>query len=179
MKSRLLIAVALFLFFSGPVAAQTKLVEKVTKKGDELVIPYEKYVLSNGLTLIIHEDPDNFGNIPPRYTLNGAPGPDQETLATGDSGKRVACGVIAPASTASTSTSTSTVTTTAGPSPTTGATSTVPSPAPGTTNTATVTVPTVTISPPEAPNAPTVPNAPNVPNAPGIPGPGGPPGPGG
>jgi zinc protease len=27
------------------VAAQTKLVEKVTKKGDELVIPYEKYVL--------------------------------------------------------------------------------------------------------------------------------------
>ena len=36
--------------------AQTVLVEKVTKKGDELVIPYEKYKLSNGLTLIVHED---------------------------------------------------------------------------------------------------------------------------
>ena len=38
MKSRLLMAVALFLFFGGTVSAQTKLVEKVTKKGDELVI---------------------------------------------------------------------------------------------------------------------------------------------
>src|SRR5688572_10011996 len=56
MKSRLVIAALLFLFFSGTVAGQTKLVEKVTRKGDELVIPYEKYVLSNGLTLIIHED---------------------------------------------------------------------------------------------------------------------------
>ncbi|MDX5443968.1 MAG: insulinase family protein [Hymenobacteraceae bacterium] len=36
--------------------AQTKLVEKVTKKGNELVIPYEQYKLSNGLTLIVHED---------------------------------------------------------------------------------------------------------------------------
>jgi zinc protease len=36
--------------------AQTKLVEKITQKGGELVIPYEKYVLPNGLTLIIHED---------------------------------------------------------------------------------------------------------------------------
>ncbi len=36
--------------------AQAKLVETVTKKGDEIVIPYEKYVLPNGLTLILHED---------------------------------------------------------------------------------------------------------------------------
>ncbi|HEU4470401.1 MAG TPA: pitrilysin family protein, partial [Flavisolibacter sp.] len=36
--------------------SQAKLVEKVVKKGSELVIPYEKYVLPNGLTLIIHED---------------------------------------------------------------------------------------------------------------------------
>lgn len=56
MKPRLLVAVVLSLFFMGSVTAQTKLVEKVVKKGDELVIPYEKYVLSNGLTLIIHED---------------------------------------------------------------------------------------------------------------------------
>src|SRR4051812_7451463 len=34
-----------------------KLVETVEKKGkDEIVIPYKKYVLSNGMTLIIHED---------------------------------------------------------------------------------------------------------------------------
>lgn len=36
--------------------SQTKLIEKVRKKGNELVIPYEKYQLANGLTLIIHED---------------------------------------------------------------------------------------------------------------------------
>lgn len=35
---------------------QTKLVEKITRTGNEVVIPYEKYVLSNGLTLIVHED---------------------------------------------------------------------------------------------------------------------------
>src|SRR4051794_13925372 len=33
-----------------------KLVEKVVKKTGELVIPYEKYVLPNGLTVILHED---------------------------------------------------------------------------------------------------------------------------
>ena len=32
-----------------PRSAQTKLVEKVTKTGNEIVIPYEKYVLPNGL----------------------------------------------------------------------------------------------------------------------------------
>lgn len=36
--------------------SQTKLVEKVTRKGNELVIPYEKYVLPNGLTVLVHED---------------------------------------------------------------------------------------------------------------------------
>lgn len=34
----------------------TKLLEEVNKKGDEIIIPYKKYVLPNGLTLIIHED---------------------------------------------------------------------------------------------------------------------------
>ena len=37
-------------------ATSTRLVEKVTRKGSELVIPYEKYVLPNGLTLLVHED---------------------------------------------------------------------------------------------------------------------------
>ena len=36
--------------------SQAKLVEKVSKTGDALVIPYEKYVLPNGLTLLVHED---------------------------------------------------------------------------------------------------------------------------
>ncbi|MBL7872703.1 MAG: insulinase family protein [Cyclobacteriaceae bacterium] len=36
--------------------AQTKLVEKVTQKGNEIIIPYEKYVLPNGLTVVVHED---------------------------------------------------------------------------------------------------------------------------
>jgi zinc protease len=35
---------------------KAKLVEKVVRKGNELVIPYERYVLPNGLTLLIHED---------------------------------------------------------------------------------------------------------------------------
>lgn len=36
--------------------AQPKLVEKITRKGAELVIPYEKYVLPNGLTVVLTED---------------------------------------------------------------------------------------------------------------------------
>ena len=47
-------------------------------------------------SIIIHEKADNFANIPAeRYQqTNGTPPPDQATLATGDAGKRVACGVI-------------------------------------------------------------------------------------
>jgi len=44
------------LFLATAAFSQAKLVEKVTRKGDELVIPYEKYTLPNGLTLIVHED---------------------------------------------------------------------------------------------------------------------------
>lgn len=38
------------------VFSQTKLIEKVSRKGSELVIAFEKYQLPNGLTLLIHED---------------------------------------------------------------------------------------------------------------------------
>lgn len=47
----------------------------------------------DGSAVMVHAGPDNFANIPPRYAPNG---PDQETLDTGDSGDRVACGRIAP-----------------------------------------------------------------------------------
>lgn len=48
----LLVCVVTVLFSFG----QATLVEKISRKGDELVIPYEKYVLPNGLTVLLHED---------------------------------------------------------------------------------------------------------------------------
>lgn len=54
MKKRLLLSGAMAVALLAN--AQTKLVEKVTRQGSEITIPYEKYELSNGLTLIIHED---------------------------------------------------------------------------------------------------------------------------
>ncbi|NBP68431.1 MAG: insulinase family protein [Cytophagia bacterium] len=56
MMKRIIPAFILVAFFPLFVNAQTKRVEKVEKKGNEIVIPYEKYVLSNGLTVIVHED---------------------------------------------------------------------------------------------------------------------------
>jgi superoxide dismutase, Cu-Zn family len=48
-----------------------------------------------GTAIMIHANSDNFANIPDRYTQSdGTQGPDAETMATGDAGKRVACGVI-------------------------------------------------------------------------------------
>jgi superoxide dismutase, Cu-Zn family len=47
----------------------------------------------DGSAVMVHAGADNFANVPPRYAPNGA---DQETLDTGDSGDRVACGRIAP-----------------------------------------------------------------------------------
>lgn len=50
------IALALALSIGNLASAQTKLLEKVEKKEGEIAIPYEKYLLPNGLTLVIHED---------------------------------------------------------------------------------------------------------------------------
>ncbi|MGH3677207.1 MAG: superoxide dismutase[Cu-Zn] [Mycobacterium sp.] len=126
--------------------------------------------------LIIHEGPDNFANIPSRYRgPNDAPGPDQETLATGDAGGRVACGVIDGTAAMTTTTTTTTVSPTTVPPATV---TTVPPAQPSPTDTVTVTVPTVTEVPtvpevPNVPNPPNIPEVPNVPNPPNIPGPGG------
>ena len=49
---------------------------------------------ADGSAVIIHALPDNYANIPTRYSAGGVPGPDAATLATGDSGGRVACGVV-------------------------------------------------------------------------------------
>jgi Cu-Zn family superoxide dismutase len=47
----------------------------------------------DGSAIIVHANPDNYANIPKdRYD----PDPDATTLATGDAGGRVACGVIKP-----------------------------------------------------------------------------------
>ncbi len=46
----------LLLLFPLILNGQAKLVEKVVSADNEIVIPYEKYILPNGLKLIIHED---------------------------------------------------------------------------------------------------------------------------
>jgi zinc protease len=56
MKEKLLALAGTVVCLYSTVAAQTKLLEKVTRQGNELVIPYEKYLLPNGLTLVVHED---------------------------------------------------------------------------------------------------------------------------
>jgi zinc protease len=56
MKQKLLLLAASALCFCATAWGQARLVEKVTKKGKEIVIPYEKYVLPNGLTLVVSED---------------------------------------------------------------------------------------------------------------------------
>ena len=49
---------------------------------------------ADGSAVMVHAGRDNFANIPERYSAAGVPGPDMATLATGDAGARVACGVI-------------------------------------------------------------------------------------
>jgi zinc protease len=53
---QLVLCIALLFALISSSFSQAKLVEKVTKRGNEIVIPYEKYLLPNGLTLIVHED---------------------------------------------------------------------------------------------------------------------------
>ena len=45
---------------------------------------------ADGSAVIIHANPDNYANIPDRYVA----APDATTLATGDAGARIVCGVV-------------------------------------------------------------------------------------
>lgn len=45
----------------------------------------------DGAAVMVHELADNYANIPERYAPDG---PDEDTLATGDAGSRLACGVV-------------------------------------------------------------------------------------
>jgi superoxide dismutase, Cu-Zn family len=45
---------------------------------------------ADGSAVIIHADPDNYANIPIRYVV----APDATTLATGDAGARIVCGIV-------------------------------------------------------------------------------------
>lgn len=51
---------------------------------------------ADGSAVMVHAGRDNFANIPERYrsTTENVFGPDSATLATGDSGARVGCGVV-------------------------------------------------------------------------------------
>jgi Cu-Zn family superoxide dismutase len=50
---------------------------------------------AGGTSVIVHATADNFANIPPRFAgVDGTPGPDVDTLKTGDAGGRIGCGVI-------------------------------------------------------------------------------------
>jgi zinc protease len=55
MKHKISIAALLFLTVCN-LLAQPKLIDKAEKNDNPFFIPYEKYVLQNGLTIIVHED---------------------------------------------------------------------------------------------------------------------------
>ena len=56
----------------------------------------EELTAGDGAAVMIHVGPDNFANVPDRYTSaeTDAPGPDDMTNSTGDAGARAACGVV-------------------------------------------------------------------------------------
>lgn len=74
----------------------------LVQESGEAVLSFETDRLSQvdltageGTALIIHSDPDNYANIPERYTAEGA---DEDSRGAGDAGSRQACGVIEAAS---------------------------------------------------------------------------------
>ena len=69
----MLLLIVGLLFIYQPGYSQTKLIKEVEQKDDSIVIPYEKYRLDNGLTLIIHEDhSDPLVNVNVTYHVGSA-----------------------------------------------------------------------------------------------------------
>lgn len=56
MKQRILMTGVLTFFGLASLIAQPTLIEKVEAKTDKVVIPYERWKLPNGLTILLHED---------------------------------------------------------------------------------------------------------------------------
>lgn len=56
MKHKHSILLIVMVLLSVNSFSQVKFIEKITRKANELLIPYEKYQLPNGLTILIHED---------------------------------------------------------------------------------------------------------------------------
>jgi zinc protease len=56
MKRNILFTIVAICLLTNFAFSQARLVEKIVKKGNELVIPYEKYIFPNGLTLVVNED---------------------------------------------------------------------------------------------------------------------------
>jgi Cu/Zn superoxide dismutase len=54
----------------------------------------EKIFDADGTSFVVHAKADNFANVPDRYSAGSQPGPDAETLDTGDVAGRTLCGVV-------------------------------------------------------------------------------------
>jgi zinc protease len=53
---KLKLVLVIFTCIHVTIIGQPKFVEKISRKGSEVIIPYEKYKLPNGLTILLHED---------------------------------------------------------------------------------------------------------------------------
>ncbi|PBQ34132.1 peptidase M16 [Sphingobacteriaceae bacterium] len=77
MTKKILLSGALGLLGFSAMVAQPTLIEKVEAKTDKVVIPYERWKLPNGLTILLHEDhSDPVVNIMVTYKV----GSDRESL---------------------------------------------------------------------------------------------------
>jgi len=80
----------------------------------EIRFTTDRYKLSDllvpeGRAVIVHAEPDNYGNVPTRYARQT----DATTKATGDAGDRIACGVVGGGGSTDTTTAAGATTTTA------------------------------------------------------------------
>lgn len=77
MTKNLIITGALSVLGLGTLVAQPTLIEKVEAKADKIVIPYERWKLPNGLTILLHEDhSDPVVNVMVTYKV----GSDRESI---------------------------------------------------------------------------------------------------